>query len=125
MAASRYAFQIQTEVPQSQGTERFSLTVKKALEHRNSATELLGGKRLFVYPNPFVDVIRLQSPESLPEEVQVIIRDLMGQTLMVFDLKPRVQDSFDAGRLTKGLYILELRDSQRNKRIKTMKIVKL
>ena len=125
-AANRYAFQIQADVPQSQGAERFTLTIKKALPNKNTATELLDKRRLLVYPNPFVDVIHLQSAEPLPEQVQVVIRDLMGRIVLVCNIKTDTQEaSVDAGRLSKGLYILELRDTRRNKRIKTAKIIKL
>jgi hypothetical protein len=125
-ATSRYVFQIQAEVPESQGAGRFALTIKKVLERRNSASDLLNRKQLLVYPNPFVDVIHVQSAEALPEKIQVLIRDMSGRVLLVCDNSPEGQaTSFQAGQLPKGLYILELRDSKRNKRIKTFKIVKL
>ena len=125
-AASSYPFQIQTEVPQSLGAERFSLTIKKALLNKNTTTELLDKKRLLVYPNPFIDVINLQSADALPEQTQLIIRDLMGRVQLVRDINADSQEiTVDAGRLSTGIYILELRDTRRNKRIKTAKIVKL
>jgi hypothetical protein len=126
---NHYPFQIDADAQQSQGPDRFSLSIRIGIQHREPNTGVGGNDPdILIYPNPFTDLITMKAQAPFPQELQLIIRDLMGKTVLTQNLNATPESSalsINAGSLTKGMYILELRDKKLNKRLKTAKIIKL
>jgi hypothetical protein len=126
---SQYRFQINTDIPDSQGAVRFSLRIKKGTMHAEPSIALYDKEnQVIVYPNPFQDNIQLKTSEHFPEHMKVFIRDMMGklqQILIPEEIDKGSCISVNAGSLSKGMYILELIDAKTNKRLKSAKIIKL
>jgi hypothetical protein len=124
-----YNFQINTDIPDSQGATRFSLRIKKGIMHAEPSIGLYDKeKQVIIYPNPFHDNIQMKTSGHFPDHMKVLIRDMMGK--MLLDVTPeRVDDSsaisINAGSLKKGMYVLELIDTKENKWLKAAKIIKL
>jgi hypothetical protein len=129
LANHHYTFQIDADATQSQGSDRFSLRIKVAMQLQDpSGTLTSEAKQIHIYPNPFIDVITLTRRVAFPESLQVIIRDLMGKPVFTRDINTvegASSLSLNAGGLSSGLYVMELRDRKLNKRLKTAKIIKL
>jgi hypothetical protein len=124
-----YNFQINMDIPESQGANRFSLRIKKGRMTAEPSIALYEKeKQVIVYPNPFRDNIQLKTSGHFPDHMKVLIRDMMGKLLL--NVIPEKIDgsstiSLNAGSLMKGMYIIELIDTTENKRLKSAKIIKL
>lgn len=128
-ASNHYTFKIDTDMPQSQGSDRFSLHIQIG-EHRPEppVISMENVHQIRIYPNPFTDNITLTAAVALPEAMEVVISNLMGQPVLrrkVNTMEQTTSVTLDAGILPKGIYIIELRDRKINKRLKTAKIIKL
>jgi hypothetical protein len=123
-----YTFQIDVEAAQSQGLDRFSLVIRSGRPHPLASPNQLGSEAIRLYPNPFTEVITITSLVSFPAEMQITIRNLMGQVVLTKNINTMEESTsltVNAASLVKGFYIIELRDRKLNKRLKTAKIIKL
>jgi hypothetical protein len=124
-AAAEYTFDVDVNVPGSQGTDRFTILIKP------EPVSGVGNNMkdpVRIYPNPFTDVLNLKAADKFPELVSVRIRDLLGQLVLSSDfIVKEVSDSLAVGTsaMKSGLYIIEVIDARLKKRIKTAKIIKL
>lgn len=124
-----YNFQINTDIPDSQGATRFSLRIKKGQMTAEPSIALYDKeKQVIVYPNPFRDNIQMKTSGHFPDHIKVLIRSMMGK-LMLNAIPEMINGSstisVNAGSLMKGMYMIELIDTTENKRLKSAKIIKL
>jgi hypothetical protein len=123
-AGTPYSFDVDLNVPESQGAGRFTILIKP---EPISAVDKDAGDPVRMYPNPFTDVLTLKAADRFPEKVRVRICDLLGHVVLTMDFvgkEGRDSLTMDTSALKSGLYIIEIVDGQNNKRIKTAKIVK-
>ncbi len=119
-----YPFDVDTNVPESQGAGRFKILIKP---EPISAVNKDAEDMVRVFPNPFTDVITLKAADKFPEKVHVRIRDLLGQLVLTRNFTGNEVNNalvLDVSTLKSGFYVIDIRDGQNNKRIKTAKIIK-
>jgi hypothetical protein len=121
-ATTTYSFDVDLNVPESQGANRFTILIKP---EPVSAMEKNKEDPVRMYPNPFTDVLNLKALKKFPGIVNVRIRDLLGQSVLTTTFNDASEIlTVNTTTLKSGLYIIEIIDGQSNKRIQTAKIVK-
>jgi hypothetical protein len=124
-----YDFDLNTEIPNSFGAERFLLVVKTA-ETSNyplHIIETMEDSKIIFYPNPFKDYLKLKFPLAAPVRLGLQIRDLMGQLVLRIDLgllTGQEPININTNALVSGPYLLDLINLSTNERIKSTKVIK-
>jgi|TARA_Y100000385_G_scaffold288609_1_gene355639 hypothetical protein len=78
----------------------------------------LSDEGLAIYPNPFEDVIRIQTTEKLD---RIKLFDSQGRWLAVEQRKIKNGYSLEVARLAAGVYVLDVVYSGRTKSFKVIK----
>jgi hypothetical protein len=96
----------------------FIMTVSTAAFSQSTAKGL-DRPDLAIYPNPVMEYIAVSDEEAIVN--QIVIFNLVGKKVRTFDAVPN--ERFHVGDLPKGLYLIQLVDSN-NKIINTQKVNK-
>jgi hypothetical protein len=121
-----YPFSIDPANPLSQGNQRFSLTFDVSGTKNGVQTEPKGLAPV-AYPNPFNDLLHLQTNSFNSAQATFLIRDFSGRiiwTSKVMSVKLGSDLQFSLETLPKGLYFLELLDGNKRSKYKSIKIIK-
>ncbi|WP_316817842.1 LamG-like jellyroll fold domain-containing protein [Pedobacter nyackensis] len=121
----QYLFDIDAENSDTHGRKRFSLLIQP-FETMNPGYEEQDNS-LLLYPNPISDMIYIKSGSQSWRNLKILIRTITGQVVWTGDLpllEPGMPVQLPANHFMKGLYILQLIDTKRNRTIATFKMLK-
>jgi len=113
-----YEFDINPEIPETQGEDRFILNFKPGSQEFNNEDPGIG-----IYPNPFKD--RLYVSRKNQGALRILICNLYGQTIKTTITKPGENLLQNTGKeLQSGLYLIRIYDGESGRYLKTLKAVR-
>jgi hypothetical protein len=121
-----YPFHIDTADPLSQGSQRFSVIFEVSAIENVIKTDLKGLLPV-AYPNPFKDLLHLQTHSFNALRATFVVRDFSGKMVWTSKVMPVKSESdlqFSLETLAKGFYFLELMDGNKRSIYKSIKIIK-
>lgn len=116
-----YPFDIDKSKSETEGDNRFLLHID------GSAAAHQDDKNITVYPNPFTDVFFVKTKAALPENINIRIRDMLGNLVLTRKWKNTEKNgvvTISGMSLNKGIYFLELIDSATDIIFKFAKVIK-
>ena len=116
-----YPFEIDKSMPETEGDHRFLIHIDK------SAAPHQDGNTITVYPNPFTDFFYVKTKTTLPENINIRIRDMLGNLVLSRQWKRTEKSaviSISGTGLNKGIYFLELIDGATDTIFKFAKVIK-
>jgi len=99
------------------GTGPFSQSLSNLEDNRLKETSVkeMSGASVFIYPNPASDVLWINLKDLTPQmPVRIVVRDMVGVERYSAETNLELT-SIDVSRLAKGIYTVELFDTENNR----------